>query len=125
MAKKVSAQIKGAEVIEDTKVTPTVDAITDEQSVEQEVKVVVEGQPKGKKLRFLPGFINEESVAKARPIGIKALKTLAFIGTFYAGWKLKEHLVGGDDVDQDTDYESFDETQELIDAEFTVVDSEE
>ena len=125
MAKKVSAQIKDAEVIEETKVTPTVNELTDFSSVEQEAEVIDKGQSKDKKLRFLPGFINEESVAKARPIAKKVLKATAYAAAFYAGWKLKERLFGGDDVDQDTDYESFDETQELIDAEFTVVDSEE
>lgn len=123
MANKVSKQIKDAEVIEDTKVTPTVEEQTEETSVEHEVKTTTEEPVQDKKKSWLPGFINEESAAKARPIAVKVLKTLAFVGTFYAGWKLKETLLG-DNEDHD-DYESFDDTQELIDAEFTVVDSEE
>lgn len=126
MANKVSKQIKDAEVIEDTKVTPTVEEQTEEKSVEQhEVKKTTEEPVQDKKKAFLPlpAFINEETVAKARPIVAKVLKGVAFAGMFYAGYKLKEALLGGNE-DQE-DYDDFDDTQELIDAEFTVVDSEE
>ena len=125
MAKKVSTQIKDAEVIEETKVTPTVDELTDVKSVEQENKDTVEEQKANKKgflPGFLPGFINEESVAKARPIGKKILKVASYVGLFYLGYKLKECMLGDLALDE-TD--EFDDEQELIDAEFTVVDSEE
>ena len=121
MAKKVSTQIKDAEVIEETKVTPTVDEHTDETSVEHENKDTVEEQKANKK-GFLPGFINEESVAKARPIGKKILKVASYVTVFYLGFKLKERILGDLALDE-TD--EFDDEQELIDAEFTVVDSEE
>ena len=121
MAKKVSTQIKNAEVIEDTKITPTAGELTDVKSVEQENKDTVEEQ-KAKKKGFLPGFINEESVAKARPIGKKILKVASYVGLFYLGYKLKERMLGDLALDE-TD--EFDDEQELIDAEFTVVDSEE
>lgn len=121
MAKKVSKQIKDAEVIEETKVTPTVDEHTDETSVEHKDKEVVEEQQKAKK-GFLPGFINEESVAKARPIAKKILKVASYATVFYLGFKLKERILGDLALDE-TD--EFDDEQELIDAEFTVVDSEE
>lgn len=121
MAKKVSKQIKNAEVIEDTKITPTAEELTDVKSVEHEVKEVVEEQ-ESKKKRFLPGFINEESLAKARPIAKKVLKGAAFATVFYLGYKLKERMLGDLALDE-TD--EFDDEQELIDAEFTVVDSEE
>lgn len=128
MAKKVSTQIKNAEVIEDTKITPTAEELTDVKSVEQENKDTVEEQKDtveeqtAKKKGFLPGFINEESVAKARPIGKKILKVASYVGLFYLGYKLKERMLGDLALDE-TD--EFDDEQELIDAEFTVVDSEE
>lgn len=121
MAKKVSTQIENAEVIEDTKITPTAEELTDVKSVEQENKDTVEEQT-AKKKGFLPGFINEESVAKARPIGKKILKVASYVGLFYLGYKLKERMLGDLALDE-TD--EFDDEQELIDAEFTVVDSEE
>ena len=118
MAKKVSTQIKDAEVIEDTKVTPEVE----EQVSEETVNSQQEHEAGHNKVNWKDKA--KEGIAKYRPVIVKTAKIVVgvtAVGLAVLGFK---ELIGGSEEDLEVIDGEFVE-QELIgdDYETTEVES--